>query len=548
VFGNVIGNTHQFTGSMYVSGSATFLGGITGTSATLSSYLTAVAPSSIFYGMQIYGASGGARKIFVAGQQGYSDGFAIDYNGTNFNYAFNNGNVGIGTANPSYQLDLGGGTTVNTRLRLQRGSDDTNQYGIYGWNQINLYRANVSTGSAQTDFYINQVGSDGSRTPFYISSGGNIGIGTTSPSGIFEVVGNTVDTNFGFFSTTAATNRMILAARNTGNNAEIDIRAHGSSYSETILGNSMTNAVGVVGAPQSGAAMVVGPTTNSPLILGTYNAERMRITSGGSVGIGNSSPNAKLDLGGAIGGNYKNAFFLYNDNNAGPYYGTKNGFYMDQFGLSNNTTLAFSTAAAAAGTLMFASKDTSVSDASSLTTRMTIAGQTGNVMIGTTSDNGNKLQVYGNVMATHSTAGSNGLLSNNTSNSTSYGWYNAGNGNFVLTNSNVANVGYFTMSSGAYTATSDINKKKDIELSTLGLVEILKLSPKTYRFKTEDDTADKTVGFIAQEVKDIIPNAYKEAEMPDETFIGLEYTAFIPVLVKAIQELKAEIDELKAKI
>jgi hypothetical protein len=133
------------------------------------------------------------------------------------------------------------------------------------------------------------LNSTDSITAMTLTSSGNVGIGTTSPSGIFEVVGNTVDTNFGFFSTTAATNRMILAARNTGNNAEIDIRAHGSSYSETILGNSMTNAVGVVGAPQSGAAMVVGPTTNSPLILGTYNAERMRITSGGNVLIGNTT-------------------------------------------------------------------------------------------------------------------------------------------------------------------------------------------------------------------------------------------------------------------
>ena len=105
--------------------------------------------------------------------------------------AINNaGNVGIGTTSPSFQLDLGGGTTVNTRLRLQRGSDDTNQYGVYGWNQINVYRANVALASAQTDFSINQVGSDGSRTPFYISSGGSVGIGTTSPTGLLQTFKN----------------------------------------------------------------------------------------------------------------------------------------------------------------------------------------------------------------------------------------------------------------------------------------------------------------------------------------------------------------------
>lgn len=142
--------------------------------------------------------------------------------------------------------------------------------------------------------------------------------------------------------------------------------------------------------------------------------------------------------------------------------------------------------------------------------------------------------------------GSNTLISLNSGNSTQYGWFNAGNGTFVLTNSGVANVGTFDMSTGNYTATSDINKKKDFEPSTLGLNQILSLKPTLYRFKTEGEDTLKHLGFIAQEVKDIIPQAYKETMFDDdETFIGLEYTTFIPVLVKAIQELKAENDTLK---
>ena len=101
------GHHHTTSSGIFHDGITTCLPGpLAGTSATFNSYLTAVAPSGIFYGMQIYGASGGARKIFVAGQQGYSDGFTIDYNGTTFNYAFNNGCVGIGIVNPCSNLHV----------------------------------------------------------------------------------------------------------------------------------------------------------------------------------------------------------------------------------------------------------------------------------------------------------------------------------------------------------------------------------------------------------------------------------------------------------
>ena len=97
---------------------------------------------------------------------------------------------------------------------------------------------------------------------------------------------------------------------------------------------------------------------------------------------------------------------------------------------------------------------------------------------------------------------------------------------------------------GGYSALSDINKKKDFEQSNLGLNEILNLKPTLYRFKDESDSITKHIGFIAQEVKDIIPQAYTK----NGDFIGLEYDAIIPVLVKAIQEQMEIINELKEKI
>jgi hypothetical protein len=242
VFGNLASNTHQFTGSVLISGSVTTL--------------------NVNNGMLIVSNSVGGGGIGISGNTAASIADFI-------------------SAPPRGVFDV--------RLNADRGIRFSSP-GQSTESTISSYQGNVTSNirslrlAGDLIYFNTSAGNDPSGSQrMVIDSSGNVGIGTTSPGGIFEVVGNTVDTNFGFFSTTAATNRMILAARNTGNNAEIDLRAHGSSYSETIMGNSMTNAVGVVGAPQSGAAMVVGPTTNSPLILGTYNAERMRITSGAQV-------------------------------------------------------------------------------------------------------------------------------------------------------------------------------------------------------------------------------------------------------------------------
>jgi len=73
-------------------------------------------------------------------------------------------------------------------------------------------------------------------------------------------------------------------------------------------------------------------------------------------------------------------------------------------------------------------------------------------------------------------------------------------------------VGNTNASSGVYTALSDINKKKDFEASTIGLNAILGLKPTLYRMKNEDETISKHLGLIAQEVKDYIPQAYVEQD------------------------------------
>jgi hypothetical protein len=117
--------------------------------------------------------------------------------------------------------------------------------------------------------------------------------------------------------------------------------------------------------------------------------------------------------------------------------------------------------------------------------------------------------------------------------------------NFYSTNLNTTKA-TISATTGVYTAVSDRNQKKDFEPSLLGLQEILQLKPTLYRYKNgtvdreeQDLNEPKSVGFIAQEVQPILPQAYSESG----DFIGLDYNSFIPVLVKAIQEIKQEYDQ-----
>jgi len=165
-----------------------------------------------------------------------------------------------------------------------------------------------------------------------------------------------------------------------------------------------------------------------------------------------------------------------------------------------------------------------------------------NVLIGTTTDIGARLHVNGNFIASGS-GGSNALLSRENSTTSAFGFFNAGNNSLVLTHSGVANVGYFAMSTGVYVPTSDVNKKKDFEESKIGLNEVLQLKPTLYRMKTDDTNGEKELGFIAQEVKGIIPSAYQQSG----DFIGLNFNAIVAALTKAIQEQQEQIEKLKNK-
>jgi hypothetical protein len=140
-----------------------------------------------------------------------------------------------------------------------------------------------------------------------------------------------------------------------------------------------------------------------------------------------------------------------------------------------------------------------------------------------------------------------------TSNANWYGWY-ASSATIYLWNG-ASNISSINTSTGVYTALSDANKKKDFEPSDFGLSAVMQLKPTLYRMIDADENSAKELGFIAQEVKDVIPQAYVEINN-DETcqtgqsskFVGLNDRAIIAVLAKAIQELSAQVTTLQTQV
>jgi hypothetical protein len=123
-----------------------------------------------------------------------------------------------------------------------------------------------------------------------------------------------------------------------------------------------------------------------------------------------------------------------------------------------------------------------------------------------------------------------------------YGWYTTSNTIYLFNGS--ANAASISPSTGVYTSLSDVNKKKDFEESAIGLDAILGLKPTLYRMKTDETEGNKELGFIAQEVKDFIPQAYVESG----DFIGLNFNPIVAALVKAIQEQTQIIKDLESRI
>lgn len=99
--------------------------------------------------------------------------------------------------------------------------------------------------------------------------------------------------------------------------------------------------------------------------------------------------------------------------------------------------------------------------------------------------------------------------------------------------------------SGDLTVNSDMRLKANIISLGGTLAKLLQIDGKSYVMKK--DTSKQKIGLLAQNVQTVFPELVKEANDAGGT-LSVNYQGLIPVLINAIKEQQAEIDELKKMI
>ena len=144
---------------------------------------------------------------------------------------------------------------------------------------------------------------------------------------------------------------------------------------------------------------------------------------------------------------------------------------------------------------------------------------------------------YGNANhLTIATSGANvqAITTNSTSSSAHY------IGRFYSGGTEIGNI-YYNGSATAFNTSSDA-RLKDVTGEARGLEVINELNPVSYNWKA-DGKADE--GLIAQEVKNIVPNAVSGSE---EEMYQMDYSKLVVHLVAGMKEQQTQIDALQSEI
>ena len=133
----------------------------------------------------------------------------------------------------------------------------------------------------------------GSSTPGAIYYGGGVGVGTSTPSSLYGIDVNWSGGGRFFTSNSTGFGGLTVQGNNT---AYGNLLTLGSGRGDVYAGLAAANWSVFLTAGTDSQGFIIETFTARPLVLGTANAERLRIDASGNVGIGTTSPTAKLHV------------------------------------------------------------------------------------------------------------------------------------------------------------------------------------------------------------------------------------------------------------
>jgi hypothetical protein len=305
-----------------------------------------------------------------------------------------------------------------------------------------------------------------------------------------------------------------------------------------------------------------GFVSSDNFIVVTSGAEIMRVNSSGNVGIGTTGPSRKLDVVGVI--QAQGAFYstvsssstnlatanggqlsLYNSSSTDGNFSNIGGYNSNSL-VTSQICFVNESHANRTGAIVFLTHN-----GGSMPERMRITSA-GNVGINKTSP-AVKLDVSDSIAGSGFT---NGLARFENTIETSTGGagvlniannYQGGFGTLIkfwFEESSVATINFNSSTNAVvYNTTSDYRLKEDLKsFNGLEIVDQIK----TYNYKWKKADA-RGYGALAHELQEVFPDAVT-GEKDGEDMQGVDYSTLVPVLIKSIQELKAEIELLKQQI
>ena len=318
-------------------------------------------------------SSGGVVNWSLRSNNGGGSDFTIFQDSTERVRIDSSGNVGIGTTNPARPLHVVGSTvlrvettsaTNGTAAEIYASAITAGNFQRFAWRAnaattvfsgIDTYFQNLTAGSETADIAFSTInGVAGLTEKVRITSAGSVGIGTTAPQGIFEVIGVPYFTRGGksalinpnYSAANVKTQLqapagMALALATNGDNDRVTIDVSGNvgigttapvtpldvrgSTTATVRIGSLTHGgagdefaniefywadpdaaevktkiyaknVGNVGPGGGGAADLLFATRPAAGLL----TERFRLTNTGNIGVNSTTPGEKLEVGGNI--------------------------------------------------------------------------------------------------------------------------------------------------------------------------------------------------------------------------------------------------------